>query len=211
MSPVTPGVRRLVLLRHGRTAWNLEGRIQGQTDVPLDDLGVLQAEKVAPVIAAMRPAFVRSSDLVRASATAEQVAQAAGLSVATDRRFREFDLGERSGQTHAEWAADSADEFAAFRQGRYEVAAGAESHEQLVGRFVPALVEAFGDVPVDGLGVVVAHGAALKVSICAWLGWPTETVLGLRALGNCHWAVLESETGADGVETRRLGAFNVQG
>ena len=207
---MTRGLRRLVLLRHGRTAWNLEGRIQGQLDVPLDDLGLVQAEKVAPVIAAMQPAFVRSSDLVRASATAEQVARAAGLELVTDRRFREFDLGERSGQTHAEWAADSADEFAAFRSGRYEVAAGGESREQLVARFVPALEEAFADVPVDGVGVVVAHGAALKVSICAWLGWPTETVLGLRALGNCHWAVLETEIDADGAEIRRLGAFNVQ-
>ena len=199
----------MVLLRHGRTAWNLEGRIQGQTDVPLDDLGVVQAEKVAPVLAAMEPVFVRSSDLVRASATAERIAQAAGLELATDRRFREFDLGERSGQTHAEWAAESADEFAAFRQGRYEVAAGAESREDLVGRFVPALGEALADVPVGALGLVVAHGAALKVSICEWLGWPVETVLGLRALGNCHWAVLESEVAPDGVETRRLGAYNV--
>lgn len=203
------GLRRLVLLRHGRTAWNLERRIQGQTDVPLDEVGVLQAEKVAPTLAAMQPAFVRSSDLVRASATAERVADLAGLELVTDRRLREFDLGERAGTTHAEFEATAADEFAAFRAGRYEAAAGAESSADVVSRFVPALDEALAAVPVDGLGVVVAHGAALKVAIAAWLGWPGEVVLGLRALGNCHWAVLESEVDVTGTESRRLGAFNL--
>lgn len=201
--------RRLLLLRHGQTAWNLEQRVQGQTDVPLDDTGMLQAEKVAPVIAAMRPAFVRSSDLSRARVTAEKVADAAGLEVQVDRRLREFDLGERAGTTLSDYAATAADEFAAFRSGRYDVVPGGESREQMVARFVPALDDALAHVPPGGLGVVVAHGAALKVSITEWLGWPPEAALTLHAFGNCHWAVVDDSGAADSpARGRRLVAWN---
>lgn len=217
MSPATPsaGPRRLLLLRHGRTAWNLEQRIQGQTDVPLDDAGLLQAEKVAPVLAAMEPAFVRSSDLSRARVTAEKVAQACGLVVETDPRLREFDLGERAGTLLTEYAATAADEFAAFRAGRYDVVPGGESREQVATRFGAALDDALAAVPAGGLGVVVAHGAALKVSTAAWLGWPAEVVLGLHALGNCHWALLDDPGSTDDAgptegsgPRRRLVAWN---
>ncbi|QCX28013.1 histidine phosphatase family protein [Nocardioides jishulii] len=203
--------RRLLLLRHGQTAWNLERRIQGQTDVPLDDTGIEQAEAVAPVIAAMHPAFVRSSDLARARTTAEKVADAAGVDVKTDPRLREFDLGERAGLTHGEYASVNADEFAAFRAGRYEAAPGAESREQVEARFVPALEDALADLAPGELGVVVAHGAALKVALVAWLGWAPEAVLSLQALGNCHWVLVEA-AGLDEVDQtsrgRRLVGYN---
>lgn len=201
--------RRLLLLRHGQTAWNLAQRVQGHTDVPLDDTGLLQAEKVAPVIAAMGPAFVRSSDLARARVTAEKVAEAAGLDVEVDPRLREFDLGERTGVTLADYAATAADEFMAFRSGRYDVVPGGESSEQLVARFVPALDEAMAALEPGGLGVVVAHGAALKVSLTAWLGWAPEVALALHALGNCHW-VLVDDSGAPDTPSqgRRLVAYN---
>ncbi|GGD29583.1 histidine phosphatase family protein [Nocardioides daphniae] len=201
--------RRLLLLRHGQTAWNLEHRIQGHTDVPLDDTGVVQAEKVAPVIAAMGPSLLRSSDLSRARVTAEKVAEAAGLEVEVDPRLREFDLGERAGLTHGEYAETNADEFAAFRTGRYDVVPGGESRAQLEARFVPALDEAVALLSPGQLGVVVAHGAALKVGLTAWLGWPPETVLTLQALGNCHWVLLEESEGAAGASpVRRLAAYN---
>lgn len=201
--------RRLLLLRHGQTAWNLEQRVQGQTDVPLDDTGLLQAEKVAPVIAAMRPSFVRSSDLARARVTAEKVAEACGLQVQVDAGLREFDLGERAGTTLADYAATAADEFIAFRSGRYDVVPGGESREQLVGRFVPALDAAMAALQPGGLGVVVAHGAALKVSLTEWLGWAPEHALALHAFGNCHWAVVDDSGAPDSPSRgRRLVAFN---
>ena len=62
--------QRLVLVRHGRTAWNAEGRFQGQADPPLDDLGWEQAHRTAMVVAAMRPEAIVSSDLRRAHQTA---------------------------------------------------------------------------------------------------------------------------------------------
>lgn len=62
---------RIILIRHGRTAWNDEGRIQGQQDVDLDSLGLSQALSLKPVVDRYCPDVVYSSDLIRASRTAQ--------------------------------------------------------------------------------------------------------------------------------------------
>ena len=62
-----PDARRLVLVRHGRTAWNLTRRAQGHTDIPLDEVGHRQAAAMAPAVAALRPSRLWSSDLARAA------------------------------------------------------------------------------------------------------------------------------------------------
>ena len=77
--------RRLVLLRHGRTAWNHEGRIQGQQDVGLDDVGREQAARVAPVLAALSPSLLWSSDLGRTRETAAAVSRPAACPSSTTR------------------------------------------------------------------------------------------------------------------------------
>ena len=66
--------RRLVFWRHGRTTWNAEQRFQGQTDIPLDDTGLAQAARAAKVLARLKPSLIVSSDLSRARATAQQLA-----------------------------------------------------------------------------------------------------------------------------------------
>lgn len=165
--------------------------MQGQTDVPLDEVGQVQACEVAPLIAAMKPAWVRSSDLERARVTADAVAGACGIEVVTDPRFREFDLGERAGTRIADYAVQAPDEYALFRSGRYDVVPGAESREQVADRFVAGLRDALALTAPGELGVVVAHGAALKVSVAALLGWPADVVPTLHALGNCHWVEVD--------------------
>ena len=76
---------RLVLVRHGQTAWNLEGRAQGHTDVGLDETGRAQARAMAPYVAAMAPTALWSSDLARARETADRLAEATGLDGAARR------------------------------------------------------------------------------------------------------------------------------
>lgn len=203
--------RRLVLLRHGRTAWNLERRVQGHVDVPLDGLGRSQASRVAPVLAAMDPVFIRSSDLARARETAEMIAEAAGLTVQTDRRFREFDMGELSGRTMGEYAEENPDDHALLAAGDYDRVPGGETVPELTARFVPALEDAFDALPPGGLGIVVSHGSASRVSAVAWLGLPPEAAATFRPLGNCHWGVLEVGPGSPdrpGAAVRRLVAYN---
>ena len=60
-----------MLWRHGQTAWNLDRRFQGSTDIELTDTGVAQARYAAPLLAALKPDAILSSDLARAAATAE--------------------------------------------------------------------------------------------------------------------------------------------
>ena len=117
MTPSVPTgrgrARRLVLVRHGRTAWNAEGRAQGHADVGLDDLGRSQAAQRAPVVAGYDPVALFSSDLARARETAAALEQATGLSAVVDARLREYDTGARTGLTREEYAATLAPEAAA--------------------------------------------------------------------------------------------------
>ena len=78
-------------LRHGQTAWNAEGRAQGHADVGLDDVGRNQAEAVAPVVAALDPALLVTSDLARARETAAFLEKETGLTAVEDPRWREYD------------------------------------------------------------------------------------------------------------------------
>ncbi len=197
--------RRLVLLRHGQTAWNAERRAQGHSDVPLDDVGRAQADEVAPYVAGMRPRFVRSSDLARARETAQRVADAAGLDLVLDARLREYHLGERTGITMDEYAAAHPEEYRAYRSGRYDVVPGGETTEQVVQRVGDCVREAMAALAPGECGVLVGHGAALKVSLLAILGWPDELSADLEALHNCCWAELR-DSGLDG--RLRLGAYN---
>ena len=82
-------MRRLVIWRHGRTTWNAEHRFQGQSDVPLDAVGVEQARRAAVELAALKPSVIVSSDLQRARDTAAALAAVTGLEVNLDRRLRE--------------------------------------------------------------------------------------------------------------------------
>lgn len=191
-----PGSRQLVLLRHGRTAWNVENRGQGHTDVPLDEVGEAQAAAAGPVVASYAPGLVVTSDLVRASATARPVAEHAGAPLREDARLREFDLGERTGMVMADYAAAHPDEYAAFRAGSYDVVPGAETHAQVRERVHAALRDVLAGTPPSGTSVVVSHGGALRVGALALLGWPGELGPSLRGLPNCGWAVLvEDEPG----------------
>ena len=95
-------LHHLILLRHGETEWNRERRMQGHRDIPLNAAGVAQAALAAPTVAALQPEVIVSSDLQRALATAQAVADRAGLPVQVDPRLRETSLGLWEGLTRAE-------------------------------------------------------------------------------------------------------------
>lgn len=204
-------MRRVVLLRHGRTAWNHAGRAQGHADVPLDEVGQAQAKEVAPVLAALRPVAVWSSDLARAAGTARAVADEAGLEPVLDPRLREFDVGaNRTGLTSEQYAAAHPAEHAALMAGDLDGVAGRESNADVLARFLPALT-AYADSLGEGeTGIVVSHGAALRVVVPAFLGWGDDPGEGLGVLANCGWVELEhsASTWTGGVERWRLMAWN---
>ncbi|MFL6107181.1 MAG: histidine phosphatase family protein [Marmoricola sp.] len=198
--------RRLVLVRHGRTAWNLEGRAQGHTDVGLDDVGREQARAMAPVIGAMAPDVLWSSDLARARQTAEHVAAATGLEPRYDARLREFDVGERAGLTIPEFAERYPEAYGSWRAGHITGGVpGAETPEVVIDRMVPALQEIWDATRAEQTTVVISHGACLKICLVAFLGWPEEVGSSLRGLDNCGWVVLEDVEDGRGI---RLASYN---
>ncbi|RYB91098.1 histidine phosphatase family protein [Nocardioides oleivorans] len=188
--------RRLVLLRHGRTEWNHALRAQGHSDVPLDAEGEAQAKAVAPVLAAMDPVAVWTSDLARASGTARAVADQAGLEPVHDARLREFSMGtNRVGLTLQEYADQHPVEHAALVAGDIGAIPGRESDEQVLARFLPALTS-YADELADGeTGILVSHGAAIRVAVPAFLGWPAGVDQSLGVLANCGWVELEHSVG----------------
>ncbi len=195
----------LVLLRHGRTAWNHSRRVQGQLDAELDEVGHEQAAQVAEVLVQLKPVRLWTSDLVRARATAQHLANRTGLEPSVDPRLREFNLGERQGLTHAEYEAAAPEEFALFRQGYWDSTPGAESSAAVRERMLGALDEAFAELGDDEVGVVVSHGAALRLAIGALVNWPTDAFVTLGPLNNCGWAVIHQDPDT---LTRRLAAYN---
>jgi len=195
---------RVVVLRHGRTGHNLRHVWQGQLDVPLDDVGVRQAEAAAPLLARLAPVAIVASDLVRASATADVVAAVAGVPVTLDPRLREFDVGRWQGLTRAEIAAtDDGDLLAAWRRGDDVPIGGAERPTELGRRGAQALREHVEKVD-GGTLLVVAHGALLRNTVMDLLGIAQPQWKLLAGLPNCGWGVLEP-----GHPTWRLLAWGV--
>ncbi|GAA4694676.1 histidine phosphatase family protein [Nocardioides conyzicola] len=183
--------KRLLLLRHGRTAWNAARRVQGQLDAELDDTGHRQAAAAAVAVAALSPAALWSSDSVRARETAAYVAKETGLDPTYDARLREYFLAERQGVTHEEYAALAPEEFGAFRLGDFDVVPGGETAEQVSGRMVAALGDLLASIAPGELAVAVSHGAAIRDAVPVLLGWPVTQRAVLHGLDNCGWVELD--------------------
>lgn len=179
-------VTTLLLIRHGETAWNAAGRIQGQLDVPLSATGVWQAQRLATRLAHEPISAVYASDLTRAALTAQPLAQSLGLSIAFDRRLRERHFGVFEGHTLDEIAVRFPAELAAWRaRDPHWVIPGGESGAQLIGRALAALediVRRHGGETV----AVVAHGGVLDAAYrhARGLTWsaPREHAMGNAAV-----------------------------
>lgn len=183
--------RRIVLWRHGQTAWNLEGRLQGQTDVPLDDVGREQALTAARLLAALEPSVIVSSDLERAAETARTLARLTRLEVQLDERLRETYVGTWQGLTDDEIKERFPDEYAAWRKDHYhQRRGGGEIEAEVADRAVAGIEHALKLVPDRGTLVVVTHGGTARVTIARLLGLPEQSTGVLGGLSNCCWSVL---------------------
>src|SRR5438132_6438039 len=107
----------IYLARHGQTAYNLEGRFQGQLPIPLDDTGRAQAADLAERAAAHGFAARWCSPLLRARETADVVARHIGLQPREDPRFMETDAGDWTDRSFAEIHSEAPERFAAFAAG----------------------------------------------------------------------------------------------
>ncbi|HTN57322.1 MAG TPA: histidine phosphatase family protein [Protaetiibacter sp.] len=143
----------LYLVRHGETEWNAARRIQGRTDIPLNDTGREQARQAAELLARRRWQGVYTSPLGRAHETARIIAERLGLAGVTDiDALVERDYGEAEGMGFDEIEA-------LYPEGVR--AAGQETREEVAARVVPALLELAERHPGERL-VIVSHGGAIR-------------------------------------------------
>jgi broad specificity phosphatase PhoE len=179
-------VRRIVLLRHGRTAHNADGRIQGQLDTPLDEAGLAQAEALGAVFAADPPKVVVTSDLARARSTAQAVCDHVGLPLLVDPRLRETHFGQWQGLTGDEVAVQWPEEYAAWR--RWEgIPVGGETPEAVGARAAQVAQE---QLPEDGDLLLVTHGGTARALVGTLTGLAPEQWWLLAPLGNTCWSTL---------------------
>lgn len=152
---------RLTLVRHGETAWNMDRRIQGQLDLPLNETGVQQALAAA---GRFRPGMIDvlySSDLVRAASTAEPIARAAGVPVQPDQCWRERHFGEFQGWRYQQIADEQPAVFARMEARDPEQdLSGGESLNRFMAR-VKAGLDALVARHRGQRVVIVSHGGVL--------------------------------------------------
>ena len=162
---------RLLLIRHGETDWNAEGRIQGQSDVPLNPRGHQQAERLAHYLAEEPVTAIYASDLLRASETARYVAQALSMPAAYDQRLREVHFGEWQGMTFEEVLQHDPEAAARWSADPIQCRPpGGETLAELAARVADCLEEI--RAHHDGTVLVVTHGGSIRVALCAFLAYP---------------------------------------
>ncbi|MGZ5368047.1 histidine phosphatase family protein [Aeromicrobium sp.] len=189
--------RQIILWRHGQTAWNAAGRVQGQSDVPLDEVGVAQAGSAAARLATLNPARILTSDLSRASATAQALSDLTGIPFESDKRLREMAFGLREGLTSREAWESHPHEMRAFFTGDDVRMPGGETYREAGKRFAEVLTEVGATVKHDRPVVIVAHGAVLRVGACTFVGISQEYWRSFGGLSNCSWSVLEESRFGD--------------
>ncbi|WP_029088790.1 histidine phosphatase family protein [Brevibacterium album] len=184
-------VRSLILLRHGRTAYNASGRFQGQIDVPLDSLGLAQAKAAGAHLAQTQEITrIVSSDLTRARQTAEALGGATGLGVELDPQLREITVGEWEGLTREEVGRTWPTELQDWFDGVDMRPPGGESRiesAQRVHRAVERLVE---ETPEEATLALVAHGAVIRGATELLLGFDPRATGALGVLTNATYALL---------------------
>ncbi len=153
---------RIIAIRHGETAWNVDARIQGQLDIDLNDNGHWQAQRVGEALATEPITAVYSSDLSRAHSTAQHISKTTGVPVIPHQGLRERSFGMFEGKTfdeiHATWP-DHAQNWRK-RMPEWQPPEGGESLLELRARVTRTLQELAAKHPGEQI-VVVAHGGVL--------------------------------------------------
>jgi len=155
---------RIIAIRHGETAWNVDTRIQGQLDIPLNDTGRWQAQRLARALAAREPIdVVYTSDLLRAWETARAVSESTGAPLVTDEGLRERGFGVFQGKTFTEIEAILPEESLRWRKrDPFWAPEGGESLTVMRRRVVETLHTLASRHAGEQI-VLVAHGGVLDL------------------------------------------------
>jgi broad specificity phosphatase PhoE len=176
-----PKRNRVVLWRHGQTDWNILNRFQGHSDIPLNDVGIYQAQHAARLLADMEPTKIISSDLQRAHATALELATLVDLPVTLDPDLRETNGGKWEGKTGLENRAEDFANFVRWIDGDNNPAG--ETGERRTDVALRA---------VEGQTlIVVTHGGTARCVLGHLLALPQSHWGVIGGLSNAAWSVLQ--------------------
>ncbi|MBR3692509.1 MAG: histidine phosphatase family protein [Clostridia bacterium] len=187
----------MIIIRHGYSVTNREKRFTGQMDVPLDAVGVVQAQNTAKyILDTYKVDRIYASDLSRAYETARPLAEALGLEIVRRRDLREADVGIWQGKPIAEVQAEYAESFAAYKEnpGLYAFEGG-ESYAGVVAR----AARAFAEIAAENEGktvVVATHGGIVRAIRTAWDRVPLEKMKDIPHVPNASITVAEYDRGA---------------
>jgi len=180
----TEAMTEILLIRHGETEWNKQGRMQGQRDSPLTPLGLQQARRLARRLRDVPHVALYSSDLGRAHQTARCLADETKHEIVSDRGLRERSFGIFEGLTNAEIQITHPDLFVPFsKRDRHFAMPGGESAAQFHERSV-ATLRKIAERHDGARVVVVSHGLVLDALYRAATGMPIEVQRGFPLL-NC--------------------------
>jgi len=154
-------MKTLYLVRHGETDHNAAGLAMGQTDVPLNELGRRQARQTAAWLRRYPIERIISSDMMRATATAEHLADTLGLPIETDPRLRELSFGIFEGKKISDCEKEYPDIVSRWHSGEYDFAApGGETRRELMAR-TRIMLDVLMDAPEEHIAVFT-HGGTLN-------------------------------------------------
>jgi broad specificity phosphatase PhoE len=200
-------VRRLVMLRHGQTDFNLGNRMQGRLDTPLSELGRAQAVAAAEVLGKLRPLLIVSSDLRRAYDTAITLGERTGVKVWVDDRLQETHLGDWQGLTHSQIDTGAPGARLAWREDATWAPHGGESRVDVAARSLPLVTELVAAEPEWGDAsqpdrpvVLVAHGGLIAALSAALLKLPVANWPILGGMGNASWVQLSGHSHGSGAD-----------
>ncbi|ADU97305.1 alpha-ribazole phosphatase [Thermovibrio ammonificans] len=188
---------RIILVRHGKTVWNAEGRYQGKMDIPLNEEGKEQARRVGEALKGFPVKAVYSSPLSRCRDTAAEIAKHHNLEVQVKEGFKEIDHGEWEGLLASEVEKKYPELLKLWRTRPAEVKMpGGESLRDVYDRAVKAFNEVVSSHSDEDLIVIVGHDATNKVLMCHLLGVDLNKFWAFKQ-ANCGITVLEysPETG----------------
>lgn len=199
---------RLILARHGQTDYNVEGRLQGQIDIPLNEAGHGQARTLADALAGTRIDAIVASPLGRAMDTARAVASRHDLEVGSDPAYLERGFGQWEGMVDDEIRAQWPEQWKAWKGHDSLPSLGIEERSAVAERFARAARALLEQHPGQTV-LVVSHGAAVRAAVTGLIGLDIERFPGIGGLGNCHRSELAYER-SDGLwHTMRLLSHNV--
>ena len=182
---------RIIAIRHGETAWNVDTRIQGQLDIPLSANGRWQAERLSAALQDEPIKAIYASDLARAWETAQYVARATGVALTEEIGLRERGFGDFEGKTFAEIAQQLPEQSMRWRKRDPTFApAGGESLVDLTSRVLTAVTRVAVQHPGE-LIALVAHGGVMDVLYRAAthldIQAPRTWTLGNAAINRLLW------------------------